>query len=156
MADTLHFKRAAERANSTQPTLSEQLKALGDGLGVLLVERSRTRVLLTPIGHQIAEIARRMLRDVQEIRMLTASGGRELSGLVSPRSAADDRSLPAARRAADHAGDGRLELVMTPLPVVHGELTSTALFREPLLLTVASDHRLASRESVRREESRRR
>ena len=79
LADTRHFRRAAERANTTQPTLSEQLKALEDRLGVQLVERTRSKVVLTAIGQQVVEIARRMLADSSEIKALAASGGRELS-----------------------------------------------------------------------------
>ncbi|MGE3248280.1 MAG: LysR family transcriptional regulator, partial [Beijerinckiaceae bacterium] len=45
LAETGNFRRAAERANTTQPTLSEQLKALETRLGAQLVERSRSRVL---------------------------------------------------------------------------------------------------------------
>ncbi len=33
LAETLHFRRAAEKANTTQPTLSEQIKALEERLG---------------------------------------------------------------------------------------------------------------------------
>ena len=82
VADTLSFRRAAERTNTTQPTLSEQLKVLEERLGVQLVERGRTRVMVTPIGEQVVEIARRVLRDANEIRTITASGGKELSGLL--------------------------------------------------------------------------
>lgn len=174
LAETLHFKRAAERTNSTQPTLSEQLKALEDRLGVQLVERSRTRVLLTPIGHQVVEVARRMLRDANEIRMLAASGGRELSGLLRlglPPTIGPyllPHVLPTVHKAYPSLKlyvreslpeelpgmleDGRLDLVITPLPVGQAELASVPLFREPLLLTVASDHPLASRQSVRKED----
>lgn len=82
IADTLNFRRAAERTHSTQPTLSEQLKSLEERLGAQLVERGRTRVILTPIGGQVVEIARRVLRDCNEIRQLTASGGKELLGVL--------------------------------------------------------------------------
>ncbi len=174
LADTLHFKRAAERTNSTQPTLSEQLKAMECRLGAQLVERSRTRVLLTPVGHQVVEVARRMLRDANEIRMLASSGGRELSGLLRlgvPPTIGPyllPHVLPAVRRAYPNLKlyvreslpedlprmleDGRLDLVITILPVAQGELTGVTLFREPLLLAVASDHPLATRESVRKED----
>lgn len=174
LSETLHFKRAAERTNSTQPTLSEQLKALEERLGVQLVERSRTRVLLTPIGHQVVEVARRMLRDAGEIRMLASSGGRELSGLLRlgvPPTIGPyllPLVLPALHKAYPSLKvyvreglpdelprmleDGRLDLVITPLPIAQGEFTSVTLFREPLLLTVGADHPLASRHTVRKED----
>lgn len=174
IADTLHFKRAAERCNTTQPTLSEQLKALEERLGVQLVERSRSKVMMTPIGNQILEIARRMLGDANEIRMLASSGGRELAGLLRlglPPTIGPyllphvlptlHKSYPKLKlyireslpedlpRALE---DGRLDLVITLLPVAGSEFGSAPLFREPLLLTVASDHRLAGARSVRKED----
>ena len=54
VAETLHFRRAAEITHVTQPTLSGQLRELELKLGVQLVERSRSRVILTPIGKEIA------------------------------------------------------------------------------------------------------
>ena len=174
IADTLHFKRAAERTNTTQPTLSEQLKALEDRLGTQLVERSRSRVVLTPVGLQVVEVARRMIRDANEIRMLATSGGRELSGLLRlglPPTIGPyllPRVLPALHKAYPSLKlyirealpedlprsleDGRLDLIITLLPVTHGEFVSRPLFREPLLLTVAADHPLARRETVRQED----
>ena len=82
LADTGNFRRAAELVNTTQPTLSEQLKALEVRLGAQLVERSPTRVVITPIGEQVVTVARRMLADSNEITRLAASGGRELSGVL--------------------------------------------------------------------------
>ena len=41
VAETLHFRRAAELSHVTQPTLSGQLRELELKLGVQLVERSR-------------------------------------------------------------------------------------------------------------------
>lgn len=70
LADTLHFRRAAERCGTTQPTLSEQLKTLEDRLSVQLVERNRNRVVMSPVGLQIVEVARRVLIDIAEIRAL--------------------------------------------------------------------------------------
>ncbi|MCG8547593.1 MAG: LysR family transcriptional regulator, partial [Alphaproteobacteria bacterium] len=63
IADTLHFRRAAERTHVTQPTLSAQLRELEARLGVQLVERSRARVVLTPVGKEIATLARGVLGD---------------------------------------------------------------------------------------------
>jgi LysR family hydrogen peroxide-inducible transcriptional activator len=172
IADTLHFRRAAETAGTTQPTLSEQLKALEIRLGVQLVERSRSRVVVTPIGQQIVDVARRMLADASRIEMLAQSGGRELSGLLRlglPPTIGPyllPHVLPPLHRA--HPGlklyvreslpeelpraleEGRLDLLITLLPVNRAELESTQLFREPLVLTVARDHPLAAHTVVRR------
>ena len=82
LADSRHFRRAAERCNTTQPTLSEQIKALEERLGAQLVERSRSGVLLTPIGAAATEIARRMLRDANEIRSIAAGGDASLKGVL--------------------------------------------------------------------------
>jgi LysR family transcriptional regulator, hydrogen peroxide-inducible genes activator len=172
IADTLNFRRAAERTNSTQPTLSEQLKALEERLGAQLVERGRSGVLITPIGAQVVEIARRMLRDAHEIRTLSTSGGKELSGLlrlglpptVGPYLLA--RIVPELHR--NYPGlklyireempnvlpralsDGTLDVIMTFLPLPEAELKSIPLFREPLYLAVAADHPLAQRAQVER------
>jgi hypothetical protein len=70
IAETRHFSRAARRVHTTQSTLSLQLKALEGRLGVLLVDRSARSVTLTDTGHEVVDIARRILRDAQLIHEL--------------------------------------------------------------------------------------
>ena len=48
-----HFGTAATRLNVSQPTLSQALAALENGLGVHLIERSTRRVLVTPAGARL-------------------------------------------------------------------------------------------------------
>lgn len=67
LADTLNFSRAAEVCNVTQPTLSTGLKELEGRLGVVLAERTRQSVMLTPAGEDIAARARRILAEVKDI-----------------------------------------------------------------------------------------
>lgn len=170
IADTRHFRRAAERVNTSQPTLSEQLKALEERLGAQLVERSRTRVVLTPLGEQIVEISRRMLADANEIRSLALSGGRELAGVLRlglPSTVGPyllPRVIPELHRR--HPGlklyvreelpsdlpraleEGKHDVVITLMPVRGRELYSEHLFREPLHLAVAADHPLVRKAKV--------
>ncbi|MFN3746301.1 MAG: LysR substrate-binding domain-containing protein [Hyphomicrobiaceae bacterium] len=172
LADTRHFRRAAERCATTQPTLSEQLKALERRLGATLIERTRARVMPTPLGAQVIEIARRMLADAREIEMLAASGGSELSGVVRlglpptigpyllPAVIPEmhrafpalkfyvREELPSALPAA--LAEGRHDLVLTLLPVTEGQLVTVPLFREPLFLAVARAHPLARLKTARR------
>ncbi|MBR9842739.1 MAG: LysR family transcriptional regulator [Rhodobacteraceae bacterium] len=70
VADTLNFSRAAETCFVTQPTLSAGIKELEERLGVMLVERTRRSVMLTPVGAEIAERARALLLDANDIERI--------------------------------------------------------------------------------------
>lgn len=68
LAEHRHFGRAAAASFVSQPTLSTQIKKLEDELGMLLVERAPRRVMLTPAGREIAERARRILSEVDQLK----------------------------------------------------------------------------------------
>src|SRR5260370_8056288 len=65
LAEEKHFGRAAAACTVTQSTLSAGIQELEDRLGVSLVERSRRHVLLTPLGEEIVQPGRRLLRDAE-------------------------------------------------------------------------------------------
>lgn len=169
-----HFRRAATRVGVSQPTLSAQLIALETQLGVQLVERSRSRVLLTPVGREIVTIARRILRDVQEIRDVADAQQGELAGTIRlglpptigpyllprviPRI---HRSYPDlklyVREEVPHTlpeslEQGTHDVVIMPVPVRAEGLNAISLFREPLYLVLPSDSDLADRDRVERKD----
>lgn len=172
LAETRHFRKAAERVHVSQPTLSMQVKTLEQRLGAQLVERNRSMVVLTALGQQIAERARRVLREVRDIRELAKGHGSDLSGVVRlgvpptigpyllPKVIPDlhdqhpelklyvredvPKALPLALE------DGVFDVVLAPLPVPGKDLESWPLFREPLLLAMPSDDPLAGRGPVER------
>jgi DNA-binding transcriptional LysR family regulator len=61
VAEELHFGRAAERLNMTQPPLSRQIQKLEKIIGTELLERDNRKVQLTPAGEAFLEEARRLM-----------------------------------------------------------------------------------------------
>lgn len=171
VAETLHFRRAAERLNLTQPALSAQIAQFEDELGVLLVERSRRRVLLTPVGREVVERARAILRDVAELEEVARGSRSPLSGtlrvgvlrtlgpyllphiLPTMRTRYPDLKLymreePHARLLADLA-HGDLDLVLlASAPRDDSHLTVTPMFAEPLWAALPLGHPLAAKDRL--------
>lgn len=68
LAHTLSFRKAAEEAGATQPTLSNGLAQLEAELGGRLFERTTREVSLTPFGQHILPFLEALLGDVDEVR----------------------------------------------------------------------------------------
>ena len=169
VADLLHFRRAAERLHLSQPALSAQIAQLEEQLGTLLVERTRRRVLLTPIGRDLAERARNILRDVSDLHEAARQAQAPLSGtlrvgvlrtlgpyllphmLGAMREGYPDLKLylreePRAQLLADLA-HGDLDVVLLHnAPRDDDHLTVVPLFREPLWAVLPLGHRLVGKD----------
>lgn len=172
VADTLHFRRAAQKVNVTQPTLSTQLRELEDKLGVQLVERSRSGVTLTPLGQEVAVRARALLRDAADIATLARRGANPLASTIrvgvvgslgsyflplvlpSLHAAYPDLKFYVREGTAEdlltRLRDGALDLLFFPTPMDDPALHVAPLFHEPLLIVLPIDHALASRSVVDR------
>lgn len=61
VAEELHFGRAAERLNMTQPPLSRQIQKLEKIIGAELLERDNRKVTLTSAGEAFLDEARRLM-----------------------------------------------------------------------------------------------
>jgi len=75
-----NFRRAAEKSFVSQPALSLAVKKLEDELGVLIFERSRSEVTMTPIGEQIVEQAMRALEEANRVKEIARQGNNQLIG----------------------------------------------------------------------------
>ena len=80
VADHKHFGKAANICNVSQPALSMQMQKLEDLLGVQLFERTNKKVIITEIGADIVQRARRILRDAEEIKMVAFASQDPLCG----------------------------------------------------------------------------
>lgn len=170
LSETLHFRHAAERVNTTQPTLSEQLKVLETRLGAKLVERTNKQVIMTPLGDMVVSIAKRMLRDANEIRMLATQIKSGLAGVMKlaiPPTIAPyllPQIIPIIKELYPELRlyireikpnillhgleDGQADMAISLLPVHQKNLCSEFLFNDPLHLIVSKNHHLAESESV--------
>lgn len=67
---TLHFKKAAEASHISQSALSTALSELEKQLGLKIFERNNKKVLVTPMGKQVLDQARRIVLEVEELKNL--------------------------------------------------------------------------------------
>jgi LysR family hydrogen peroxide-inducible transcriptional activator len=82
VAEALSFRKAAERCQVSQPSLSAQVAQMEEALGVRLFERDRRRVLVTAAGRELIERARLVLRETDDLVDLARRVGDPLSGTM--------------------------------------------------------------------------
>jgi DNA-binding transcriptional LysR family regulator len=66
---TLHFRNASENLFITQSAVSSRIKLLEDELGVLLFDRSKKHLTITPEGHRFVKHANELLFVWQKAKM---------------------------------------------------------------------------------------
>lgn len=72
-AETLHFKKAADKCHVSQSALSTALSQLEEQLGVQIFERDNKKVLVTPIGQEVLARAAEIVAQVQSLQNLSSS-----------------------------------------------------------------------------------
>lgn len=164
VAEQRHFGRAAQFCNVSQPTLSHQLRALEDRLGIVLIDRTAPDAELTPAGREIVERAKRVMIGIRDIRAVAARSAKQISGIVrfgiTPTLGpylmpaligALKAELPDLRFyiregiPAEQARDlssGRLDLMVGPAPVIGENLEILPLFDEPMSVVASRTHHL--------------
>jgi DNA-binding transcriptional LysR family regulator len=170
VAEHLNFRRAAESLNTSQPSLSQQIRALEEQLGVVLFERTKRRVRLTSAGsvylagirHVISEVdaygeqareAQAGLRGtltvgtngmvmIEHIPHVVRRFREEFPDVTLSLSILRSPELVAALRA------GRIELAFSTGVETDAELATQLLWHLPSRVVLPVDHPLAGRESV--------
>jgi len=78
--DERHFARAAEVCMVTQPGLTIQLKNLEEEIGIKIFDRSKVPLTPTVLGIEIIKRAKKILRQVDEIRDFVINEKNSLEG----------------------------------------------------------------------------
>jgi DNA-binding transcriptional LysR family regulator len=173
VAEDCNFSRAAQRLHIAQPSLSTQIKKLEQDLNVVLFERKRAGVCLTPSGQKLLALGRQLmnmrLHVVHQVvhgkphsdlpfRMgfspwishkvvhEAIAGYKEMvpGGEIQPSSTTSEQLC------AQVAG-GALDGAMVNLPVRDKDLFIQPICAERLLLCMRTDDPLAAHEHVPKE-----
>ncbi|WP_420347218.1 LysR family transcriptional regulator [Pelagibius sp.] len=171
LSETLNFHAAAERLHVTQPALTTRVQRLERDLGLLLFERSRRAVALTPEGARLLPQVRRLLREAAETEKLARAIAAGATGSlrigytpVSFFSYPPDLIRAFSRRHPEvglqlfemlsHDVEEALlrrdlDLGFLHPPLVNPGLTSQRLRAEPFIAVLPKDHALAARKRLR-------
>lgn len=162
LAQEQHFGRAAERCHVSQPTLSVGVKKLEDELGVLIFERSKSAVRLTPVGEGIVAQAQKVLEQAQGIRELAQAGKNQLAAPLKVGAIYTvgpylfPHLIPQLHRVApdmplyieenfthvlrDKLRTGELDAIIVALPFHEADVLTKPLYDEPFYVLMPADH----------------
>lgn len=170
LAQTQHFGRAAERCHISQPTLSVGVKKLEEDLGVLIFERSKSAVQVTPVGEAIVAQAQRVLEQAQTIRELAQAGKNQLTAplrvgaiyTVGPY--LFPQMIPLLHRSApkmplyieenfthvlrDKLRTGELDVIIVALPYQDADVLTKVAYEEPFCVLLPAEHPWAAKETI--------
>ena len=170
LAELKHFSRAAEACFVSQPTLSTQVRKLEEELGVSLVERAPRKVMLTPIGEDIAHRARHGLRDIEHIKTAARRSKDPATGTIklgifptlAPyllphvipeiRKRYPELGLQLAEEKTDDIlrmlDQGQLDAGLLALPLEAQGMEVKVLFEEPFVVAMPASHPLSDKKII--------
>lgn len=170
VADTLGFRRAAERCAVSQPNLSAQIQQLEDVLGVKLFERDRSGVLLTAAGEEIVTRARRVLVETEDLLAVATRARDPFAGTfrvgviptiapyflpevtqVLAREYPNLRLVFREEKTEDTVRDlwaGTLDAGLVALEAELGALQHAEVMRDPFVLALPKDHPLGKKKKI--------
>lgn len=176
VADHKHFSKAAEACHVTQSTLSAAIQELESQLGVVIFERNKKNVLITPLGERLVQQAHRILGDVEDFVSLAKSHEEALSGEIRlgviptigpfllPHLLADLRAQypklklylkeELSAQLFQQLQQGLLDLIILAFPYPLPEMETVKLFTDEFLLCLPSGHKLEKAGSVRQQQLR--
>jgi len=172
LCDELHFTRASERLGITQPTLSHQIKALEDEIGINLFDRNGKKISITEAGSvlriqggKIMSNIKSTYEQISELKKLgksnlvvgTLSG--EINYLVAQTLSEFHKMFPNINIKLIVSDGGiqdvihnKLDLVITDLPYDEDKVRTVPLYKEQFYLVVPKNHKLTDRDTIDLEE----
>jgi LysR family hydrogen peroxide-inducible transcriptional activator len=170
LARERNFRRAAEKCFVSQPALSLAIKKLEEELGLLLFERSRSKVTVTSVGQLIINQANVVLDEAEKIKELSRQGDRQLGypfslgliysiapyllPLIIPILRRDLPEMPLeveeniTKNLEENLKKGSLDAAIIALPFEKPGIECVHLYDEPFEVIVPINHALAQNKSL--------
>ncbi|MCL2872183.1 MAG: LysR substrate-binding domain-containing protein [Betaproteobacteria bacterium] len=164
------FGRAAARCFVSQPALSVAVQKLEEELGVILFERGKNEVVMTPVGERVIEQAQKVLEEAMRIKEIADTGKNQLHGplklgvifTVAPYllpdlipaliDAAPDMPLDLEENLTENLEEalraGRIDAAIIALPFSPPGITCEFLYEEPFQVVVPRDHKWVKRKNI--------
>jgi LysR family hydrogen peroxide-inducible transcriptional activator len=171
VAEYKHFSKAAEACFVTQSTLSAAIQDLESQLGVIIFERSKKSVLITPSGEKLLNQARKILGEIEDFVSLAKMSQDALTGdirlgviptigpFILPGLLKELReSYPKlglylkedlSAKLYRHLQQGELDLIILAFPYSLPEMETVSLFKDEFLLCLPLGHKLEKSKQVK-------
>ena len=171
VAEYRHFSKAAAACFVTQSTLSTAIRELELQLGVVIFERNRKSVLITPVGEKLLAQAQSILGEVEDFISLARAEEGSLTGEIRlgviptigpfllPKMLGELRQTygklrlylkeEMSARLATMLKQGHLDLLILAFPYPLRDVETITLFEDEFLLCMPSGHKLEKQRSVR-------
>jgi LysR family transcriptional regulator, hydrogen peroxide-inducible genes activator len=170
LADHGHFGRAAEASHVTQSTLSASIKELEQVLGAQLVDRTKRRVTVTPLGQSVVAKASRLLQEAEDLVETARANQGPLSGplqlgvipTIGPFLL--PRALPALRRRypglklyltedlterlLEQLNAGKLDVALIALPYDTPGFEHASIGEDAFAVALPESHKLAKLDRI--------
>ncbi len=173
LAREKHFRKAAEDCHVSQPSLSIAIQKLEKNLGVVIFERNKNEVYVTPLGKEIIERAKRVLAEVEGIKQIAKTDQDQLSGVLRlgaiytigpyllppliteltklaprmPIEIQEDYTVNLRKKLLD----GDLDVILISQPFTAPGLVTRNLYTEPFVVLMPVHHELASYKVIKEE-----
>ena len=170
LAKVRNFRKAAEACFVSQPALSFAVKKLEEELGVLLFERNRNEVSITPIGERVIEQATLAIEEANRVKEIAKQGNNQLAGplklgviySVGPyllpeiipilRNTAPEMPLIVEENITSNLEtqlrNGVIDVAIIALPFDISGIKTLPLYEEEFVVVVPSGHEWAKRSAV--------
>ena len=171
VAEEGNFSHAAEREHVSQPSLSQQIQKLEAELNQQLFDRLPRSVVLTEAGRCLLEYARKILTEIADARRCVDALEHDVAGRLSvgaipsialyilPRlivgfqhrypKVTFEMFEDTTDKLAQKLEDGTLDVALTSTCDETPSLARHSLGREPLLMLLPKNHRLAHKKSIK-------